>query len=238
MRPKLANGKFIKDFVPKNYTPFFCESNAWQYFWSVQHNIEGLISMVKGKENFEKKLDSMFNLSPLLGDKLPIFSTGMIGQYAHGNEPSHHVAYLYNYVDKPWKTQEKIKEILETQYKNAPNGHCGNEDCGQMSSWFLFSSLGFYPVNPAQGIYSLGFPIFDKATINLEDGTVFSIEVKNNSSDFKYVESCILNGKKLDRNYITHNEITQGGTLVFVKSKEPNRDIKNKNAITSKVHQN
>mgnify|MGYP001256017180 CR=1 FL=1 len=238
MRPKLANGEFINDFIPKNYTSFFCESNAWQYFWSVQHNIEGLILMLKGKDNFEKKLDSMFNLKPLPGDKLPIFSTGMIGQYAHGNEPSHHVAYLYNYVDKPWKTQEKVKEILETQYKNTPNGHCGNEDCGQMSSWYVFSSLGFYPVNPAQGIYNLGFPIINEASINLENGNVFSVVVKNNSSGFKYVESYILNGEKLDRNYITHNEIMQGGTLVFVKSKQPKKDKKYKNAVTSKIYKN
>jgi len=236
MRPKLANGKFIKDFVPKNYTPFFCESNAWQYFWSVQHNIEGLISILKGKENFEKKLDSMFNLSPLLGDKLPIFSTGMIGQYTHGNEPSHHVAYLYNYVDKPWKTQEKIKEILETQYQNSPAGHCGNEDCGQMSSWYLFSSLGFYPVNPAQGIYNIGFPIFDKAVINLENGNHFFVIVENNNSGFKYIKSMILNGKKLKRNYITHNEIMQGGTLVFIKSELPNKTLKMRNALTSQIY--
>ena len=238
MRPKFENGDFINEFIPKEYTSYFCESNAWQYFWSVQHNIEGLIFALKGKENFEKKLDSMFNLNPSPEDKLPIFSTGMIGQYAHGNEPSHHVAYLYNYVGKPWKTQEKVKEILKTQYKNEPNGHCGNEDCGQMSSWYILSSLGFYPVNPAQGVYSFGFPIFDKADINLENGKAFSVVVKNNTSTFQYIESVFLNGEKLNRNFITHNEIMQGGTLVFVKSKEPNKDMKGATALTSKMYKN
>ena len=154
MRPKFEDGKFIEHFIPKEYTAYFCESNAWQYVWYVPQNVEGLVKAFGGKQVFEKKLDSMFTYYPLPEDKLPIFSTGMIGQYAHGNEPSHHVGYLYNYVGKPWKTQERIREILETQYKNEPNGHCGNEDCGQMSSWYIFSSLGFYPVKPAQGIYS------------------------------------------------------------------------------------
>ena len=119
-----------------------------------------------------------------------------------------------------------------------PDGLSGNEDCGQMSSWYVFSSLGFYPVNPAQGIYNLGFPIINEASINLENGNVFSVVVKNNSSGFKYVESYILNGEKLDRNYITHNEIMQGGTLVFVKSKQPKKDKKYKNAVTSKIYKN
>ncbi len=222
MRPRLKNGQFVEAFIPKEYTPYFCESNAWQYFWSVPQNIEGLIQSVGGDENFEKKLDSMFNLKPLAEDKLPIFSTGMIGQYAHGNEPSHHVGYLYNYIGKPWKTQELIREILDTQYKNTPDGHCGNEDCGQMSSWYIFSSLGFYPVNPAQGIYSFGSPVFDEATLNLENGSQFKIITKNNSAENKYIQSVILNDEIIDRNYITHKEILNGGTLVFEMGTSPN----------------
>ena len=132
--------------------------------------------------------------------------------------------------------QNTIKEILETQYQNAPAGHCGNEDCGQMSSWYLFSSLGFYPVNPAQGIYNIGFPIFDKAIINLENGSRFSVVVENNNSRYKYIESMTLNGKKLERNYITHNEIMQGGTLVFIKSELPNKINKMSNALTSEMY--
>ncbi|MCF7567840.1 GH92 family glycosyl hydrolase [Sabulilitoribacter arenilitoris] len=223
MRPKLEDGTFVKDFIPKDYSAYFCESNAWQYFWSVQHDVNGLIKTVGGNERFEQKLDSMFTLYPLPTDKLPIFSTGMIGQYAHGNEPSHHVGYLYNYIDKPWKTQKIIRDILNTQYKNEPNGHCGNEDCGQMSSWYIFSSLGFYPVNPAEGLYQFGSPIFDETTINLENGNQFKIETINNSKSSKYIESITLNGETINRNYITHKEIINGGTLVFKMSDSPRK---------------
>ncbi|MFA9192730.1 GH92 family glycosyl hydrolase [Flavobacterium sp. FZUC8N2.13] len=234
MRPKLKNGQFINNFIPKEYTPYFCESNAWQYFWSVPQNIESLIKVVGGKDYFEKKLDSMFALKPLPEDKLPIFSTGMIGQYAHGNEPSHHVAYLYNYINKPWKSQKRVREILETQYKNQPNGHCGNEDCGQMSSWYVLSSLGFYPVNPAQGVYVFGSPIFHTATINLENNKTFIIQTEKNSKENIYIQFVVLNGKKIDRNYITHKEITQGGTLVFTMGKSPVFE-KNENALSSEI---
>jgi predicted alpha-1,2-mannosidase len=234
MRPKLKNGEFIKEFVPKEYTPYFCESNAWQYFWSVPQNIEGLIKIVGGNLAFEKKLDSMFTLNPLSEDKLPIFSTGMIGQYAHGNEPSHHVAYLYNYINKPWKTEKLVRKILETQYKDTPSGHCGNEDCGQMSSWYIFNSLGFYPVNPAQGVYSFGSPLFDEATIKLENNKIFVIKTKNNSNENIYIQSIELNGQKIDRNYITHKEITQGGSLIFTMGKSP-KENKNYMALSSEM---
>lgn len=236
MRPKLVDGTFIKEFVPKEYTAYFCESNAWQYFWSVSQNIEGLIEVVGGNEKFEKKLDSMFTINPLPEDNLPIFSTGMIGQYAHGNEPSHHVGYLYNYVGKPWKTQELIREILETQYKNTPDGHCGNEDCGQMSSWYIFSSLGFYPVNPSQGVYSFGSPIFDKATINLENGKKFVIETVNNNNENKFIQSIELNGKSITQNYILHKDILKGGYLIFTMGKQPNKNVKNAMALSSKLY--
>ncbi|MBJ6367415.1 GH92 family glycosyl hydrolase [Snuella sedimenti] len=236
MRPKFEDGSFIKSFVPKEYTPYFCESNAWQYMWSVPQNIEGLIAAVGGNEAFEKKLDSMFTLNPLPTDKLPIFSTGMIGQYAHGNEPSHHVGYLYNYIGKPWKTQEIIRDVLESQYKNTPNGHCGNEDCGQMSSWYVFSSLGFYPVNPAQGIYAFGSPIFDRAVINLENGRSFVIETVNDLEENKYIQSIVLNRKKIKRNYITHKEIMNGGTLRFVMGNKPAKNSNYTMALSSKIY--
>ena len=236
MRPKLADGTFIKEFIPKEYTDYFCESNAWQYFWSVPQNIEGLIEAVGGPEKFEKKLDSMFTLNPLPEDKLPIFSTGMIGQYAHGNEPSHHVGYLYNYIDKPWKTQNRIRQILDSQYKNTPNGHCGNEDCGQMSSWYILSSLGFYPVNPAQGAYTFGSPLFDKVTLNLEHGKQFKIETINNSKENKYIQSITLNGVGLSENYITHKDVLNGGSLIFKMGSTPNKSIKNKLITSSKIY--
>ena len=236
MRPKLKDGSFLKDFQAKDYSPYFCESNAWQYFWSVQHDIDGLVKKIGGNEAFEKKLDSMFTLNPLPEDKLPIFSTGMIGQYVHGNEPSHHVAYLYNYINKPWKTQKLTRRILQTQYKNKPDGHCGNEDCGQMSSWYILSSLGFYPVNPAQGKYVFGSPLFDEAIINLENGKKFMVKTINNSDDNIYIQSVNLNGKLLDRNYITHQEIIQGGVLVFDMGDTPNKNDQADEALFSKIY--
>lgn len=240
MRPKLKNGSFIANFSPKEYSPYFCESNAWQYFWSVPQNIEGLIEVLGGPIKFESKLDKMFTLNPLPEDELPIFSTGMIGQYAHGNEPSHHVGYLYNYIQKPWKTQEIIREVLETQYKNAPDGHCGNEDCGQMSSWYIFSALGFYPVNPAQGIYSFGSPLIDHAIIKLNEEDVFEIEVLNNSKNNKYIQAISLNGKKLNRNFIKHSEVTSKGKLVIEMGENPKLNVSpqnNNKAFSGEVYQ-
>ncbi|MCR8667594.1 GH92 family glycosyl hydrolase [Aestuariibaculum sp. M13] len=235
LRPKKEEGSFIENFIPKEYTPYYCESNAWQYMWSVPQNIEGLIKEV-GTEQFEKKLDSMFSFYPLATDKLPIFSTGMIGQYAHGNEPSHHVGYLYNYIGKPEKTQEIIRRILETQYNNTPDGHCGNEDCGQMSSWYVFSALGFYPVNPAQGVYAFGSPIFDKAIIHLESGKDFTIEAENNTSKNKYIQSITLNGKEISKSYIEHKDIINGGSLRFVMGPQPNKNQTYTMAISSQVY--
>ncbi|MFC5045562.1 GH92 family glycosyl hydrolase [Aquimarina hainanensis] len=236
MRPKYENGKFIEKFSPREYTPYFCESNAWQYFWSVPHDIETLIQTTGGKEAFEAKLDSLFTLKPLPEDKLPIFSTGMIGQYVHGNEPSHHVGYLYNYVGKPWKTQRIIRKILENQYKNEPAGHCGNEDCGQMSSWYVLSSLGFYPVNPAQGIYAMGTPLFDEAIVQLSDEKTFTIKTIDNSKENKYIQRMLLNGKEMDRLYLTHKEIMAGGEIICYMGPEPNKDIPKKMAVSSRVY--
>lgn len=222
LQPKDTLGEFVKPFIPKEYSPYFCESNAWQYYWFVPQDIEGLIQKTGGKERFTQKLDSMFSYYPHPDDKLPIFSTGMIGQYAHGNEPSHHVAYLYNYVNQPSKTQELTRKILEGQYKNEPNGHCGNEDCGQMSSWYIFSSLGFYPVNPAQGVYHITAPLFEKIEIQLPKEKKFRITAKNLSEEHKYIKKMMLNGKPFDRLYITHKEIINGGVLEFEMSDSPN----------------
>lgn len=220
LQPKDTEGQFIEPFVPKEYTPYFCESNAWHYYWFVPQDIQGLISKTGGKERFTQKLDSMFTYAPEPGDKLPLFSTGMIGQYAHGNEPSHHVAYLYNYIDQPSKAQRLIRDILSEQYKNEPNGHCGNEDCGQMSSWYIFNALGFYPVNPAKGVYDLGIPLFPEAAVQVGNNKTFTIKAKG-SGDLNYVQSVSLNGKELERSYITHKEIVSGGTLVFTLTDDP-----------------
>ncbi|MBS2100748.1 GH92 family glycosyl hydrolase [Carboxylicivirga linearis] len=217
-----ADGSFIKHFIPKEYTDDYCESNAWQYFWFVPHNIQGLINQLGSSQRFEEKLDSMFNYYPEEDDQLPIFSTGMIGQYAHGNEPSHHVGYLYNYIGKPWKTQAIVRQIAESQYSPTPNGHCGNEDCGQMSAWFVYSALGFYPVNPADGIYVIGTPMLDKASIKLENGKQFAVIAENLSKENKYIQEAFLNGKPLKESYIQHQEIMKGGELIFKMGSEPN----------------
>ena len=214
LRPKLTDGSFVSPFIPKEYTELFCESNAWHYVWHVQHDIKGLIELM-GEERFIAKLDSMFSYYPKAGDKLPIFSTGMIGQYAHGNEPSHHVPYLYNFVDQPWKTQKLVRKIIETQYSDQPDGFCGNEDCGQMSAWLVFSSLGFYPVNPACAGYQLTSPWFKKAEVKLPNGKILSISTNNYSPDNVLVQSVTFNGKELSNWTISHGDILSGGELIF-----------------------
>ena len=211
-RPKDSKGQFIKPFNPKDYSKYFCESNAWHYRWFVPQNIEGLRNAMGGIKAFEQKLDSMFTLAVTADEKLPIFSTGMIGQYVHGNEPSHHVAYLYHFTAHPEKTTQRVTEILNTQYKNTPDGHCGNEDCGQMSSWYVLSALGLYPLNPADSRYYLTEPLFDKATLHLENGKTFTIEKRKNSK-----AKTLLNDKPLNRGYITYEEIIAGGRLEFKK---------------------
>ena len=213
MQPKDKDGRFIADFDAEDYSPHICESNAWQYFWSVQHDIDGLMELTGGKERFAQKLDSMFTYHPTDKDELPIFSTGMIGQYAHGNEPSHHVAYLYNKVKQPWKAQKYLSRIMRTLYTNAPAGLCGNEDCGQMSAWYVFSAMGLYPVNPVSGQYEIGTPMFPKATLRLSGGKTFVVSAPGASAENCYVRSVKLNGKPLDRSYITHRQIMDGGTL-------------------------
>ncbi|MGX1928532.1 GH92 family glycosyl hydrolase [Flagellimonas sp. 2504JD4-2] len=237
LQPKDPDGNFIEPFIPKEYTPYFCESNAWHYYWFVPQDVEGLIHETGGKERFIQKLDSMFSYAPSAEDKLPLFSTGMIGQYAHGNEPSHHVAYLYNYVDQPSKAQKLVGNILENQYKNEPNGHCGNEDCGQMSSWYILSSLGFYPVNPAQGVYDIGLPQFEKAEVQVGNDKTFTIQKKGNN-EATFVAAVYLNGKKLERSFITHKEIMAGGTLVFEMTPSPEQADKNitKSPETDKIY--
>lgn len=213
-RAKDTDGKFLEPFVSKEYTNVYCESNAWHYLFATQHNIEGFRDTM-GQERFSELLDSMFTYSPVADDELPIFSTGMIGQYAHGNEPSHHVPFLYNFTKNPEKGQKYIREIIDTQYSNKPDGYCGNEDCGQMSAWYVFATMGFYPVNPANGIYYLGSPSLDKAVINLPNGKKFTIKAENNSTENIYVKSVELNGKTLNKRYITHQQIMEGGELLF-----------------------
>lgn len=221
MQPRNDKGEFMPDFSPDDYIPHICESNGWQYFWSVQHDVEGLIGLVGGKERFAQKLDSMFTYNPSADDELPIFSTGMIGQYAHGNEPSHHVIYLFNAVDKPWKTQEYVTEVMDELYRNTPDGLCGNEDCGQMSAWYVFSAMGFYPVNPVGGVYEIGVPRFPKTEIHVSDNKTFTVLAPQVSKTNRYIQAVKLNGRNYNQSYVTHEQILAGGTLEFVMGDKP-----------------
>ena len=223
MQPRNNKGSFIEDFSPDDYTPHICESNGWQYFWSVQQDVDGLISLVGGKERFAQKLDSMFTYNPSADEDLPIFSTGMIGQYAHGNEPSHHVIYLFNAIGQPWKTQKYAAEVMHELYKNTPAGLCGNEDCGQMSAWYMFNAMGFYPVDPVSGKYEIGTPLYPEMKMHLANGKTFTILAPAVSKENIYIQSVKLDGKPYDKSYITHEQIMNGSIFEFEMGNKPGK---------------
>ncbi len=215
MRAKGGQGTFKIPFDPLAYHPEdYAEANAWQYNWFVPHDVSDLIALHGGPVPFARKLDSLFTIEQRPG-QLPAWISGYIGQYVHGNEPAHHVPYLYQYINQPGKTERLVREIMDKMYTNLPDGLCGNEDCGQMSAWYLFSALGFYPVNPAEGKYVFGSPVVDEAKMALPNGKQFIIKALNNSNSNINVKSTSLNGEKINRYYITHDEIMQGGELVF-----------------------
>lgn len=220
MVPRDSNGNWQPAFSPDEYTPHISESNGWQYLWSVQHDIDGLVSLM-GKDRFAAKLDSMMTYTPADTSKLPIFSTGMIGQYAHGNEPSHHVVYLFNKIDQPWKAAQYINKVLKEMYRNDPAGLCGNEDMGQMSAWYVMSALGFYPVNPVSGKYEIGTPLFRQARIRLENGKTFTIKAPAVNADNIYIKSVTVDGKPWHESYLTHDQIMSGATVEFEMTSEP-----------------
>lgn len=224
-RGKKSDGQWNAPFNPFRSThraDDYCEGNAWQYKWMVPHDVEGLISLFGSEERFVQKLDSLFFIEESLGEDASPDISGLIGQYAHGNEPGHQIVYLYPFVGQQWKTAEKVRFILSNMYHANPDGIVGNEDCGQMSSWYIFSALGFYPVNPANGIYVFGSPLFDKAKISLPQNKSFEIIAENNSNKNIYIQSVELNGVKYTKSYITHAEIMSGGTLKFVMGSKPN----------------
>ncbi len=226
MRGKLKNGSWRTPFDPKRsdhrVNTDYTEGNAWQHSWFVPHDVEGLIQIMGGEDNFVTKLDSLFTeSSEITGDNVSVDISGLIGQYAHGNEPSHHVPYLYNFTTVPWKTQERVTAIVNTLYSDKPDGLCGNDDCGQMSAWYIFSALGFYPLNPADGKYAIGRPFFEEVTIDLGEGKSFKIVANQLSESNNYVESILLNGSTLNTPFIRHNEIMAGGTLTFNMSSKP-----------------
>lgn len=221
MQPRDSKGNFIPNYDPEAYIEDICESNGWQYYWSVAHDIDGLIELTGGEARFAERLDSMFTYETTDKSKLPIFSTGMIGQYAHGNEPGHHVIYLYNRVKQPWKTQQYAAQVMHTLYKNTPDGICGNEDCGQMSSWYVFSAMGFYPVDPISGQYEIGSPIFPEVKMYLANGKTFVVRAENVSDENIYIQSVTVNGQPYNKSYITHEMIMQGDTIHFVMGNKP-----------------
>jgi predicted alpha-1,2-mannosidase len=184
--------------------------------------VEGLINLLGGEKAFVTRLDSLFTLKAEYDSLAPPDIAGLIGQFAHGNEPGHHTTYLYAYAGQQWKTAEKVRYIMKEMYHADPDGVSGNEDCGQMSAWYIFSSLGFYPVFPANGAYILGSPLFDKSTINLQDGKRFTVEAVNNSKDNIYIQKVELNGKNYDKSYILHSDIMNGGTMKIFMVNKPN----------------
>ncbi|WP_333819710.1 GH92 family glycosyl hydrolase [Ohtaekwangia sp.] len=208
-------------FVARHMKDDFSEGNAWQYTWLVPHDVEGLIKLMGGEGAFLKKLDSLFIVKGNMGNEASNDITGLIGQYAHGNEPSHHIPYLYAYAGQPWKTAEKVRYILDSLYTDKPDGLCGNEDVGQMSAWYVFSAMGFYPVNPANGMYIFGSPSINSAIIQLPNDKKFTIEVKNNTPQNIYIQQLTLNGKPYTKTYISYSDIMNGGELIMEMGSKP-----------------
>jgi predicted alpha-1,2-mannosidase len=219
MRGRLSDGSWITPFDPASVQrpSNYVEGNAWQWAWFVPQDVEGLMELVGGQKSFEAHLDTLFTTSSeLTGDPNAAADvTGMIGQYAHGNEPSHHIPYLYNYAGAPRKTQALVDHILRTLYHNDPNGLSGNEDVGQMSAWYALSAMGFYSFCPGRPVYEIGRPMFDKVTIHLSNGKDFIIQAKNNSVENKYIRSMKLNGEKLAEPRFSHFDLMKGGELIF-----------------------
>ncbi len=228
MRAKVDNGKFREPFSPfesihdwGDYT----EGNAWQYTWLVPQDVEGLIRLFGGDQPFLTKLDSLFVVNGDMGKNASSDISGLIGQYAHGNEPSHHITFLYAYAGQQWKTAEKNRYIQRTLYTDEPDGLCGNEDCGQMSAWYIFSSIGFYPVNPANGSFVFGSPLFNSITIKLPDNKHFTLKALNNNDKNIYIQSVELNGKPYTHTYINYKDIIGGGSLVLDMGPVPNKQF-------------
>jgi len=227
MRPKDSSGKFLAKFDPlKTEGQGFIEGNSWNYSLYVPHEPAAMIDLMGGKDKFAAHLDQLFTMhlpDTFFAETEDVTREGIIGGYVHGNEPSHQVAYLYNWTNEPWKTQERVRMILNQQYHPSPDGLGGNDDCGQMSAWYIFSALGFYPVAPASGQYQLGSPSVKSAVLHFENGKALSIEAKNQSPTNVYVRKVEVNGKVLARTYLTYSEISGGGKIVFYMSDKPNK---------------
>lgn len=222
MRGKIG-GRWMSPFDPTEVNNFFTEANSWQYSFAVPHDVSGLVKLQGGTAKFTDKLNHLFTTEDKLSGRHQSDITGLIGQYAHGNEPSHHIAYLFNYIGQPWRTQELVHQVMTTLYHNAPDGLSGNEDCGQMSAWYVMSAMGIYPVTPGDGKYALGTPLFDEVKINLENGKSFTIKAKNRSAKNFYVQSAKLGGTPLAVSSVPHTAIMDGGVLEFDMSPVANK---------------
>lgn len=223
MRAKM-NGRWFEPFDPKEVNFNYTEANSWQYSFFVPQDIRGLAQMTGGNDKLTTRLDALFSESSETTGREQSDITGLIGQYAHGNEPSHHMAYLYNYLGQPWKTQKIARQIMDDLYTEKPDGLCGNEDCGQMSAWYVLSAIGFYPVTPGEPVYTFGSPVFDEVEIGLENGKTFKIKTVNNSPVNKYIQEIRLNGKRSEDLFISHKEIMEGGEIEFEMGSQPNHN--------------
>ncbi|WP_316820778.1 GH92 family glycosyl hydrolase [Pedobacter gandavensis] len=226
MRGKLANGQWRTPFNPvssKHREDDYTEGNAWQYTWLVPQDPEGLIALFGGDRPFTKKLDTLFSMSSEMGEGSSPDITGLIGQYAQGNEPNHHIPYLYAFAGQPWKTADRVRQITDSLYTNKPDGLCGNEDLGQMSAWYVFSAMGFYPVNPANGTYVFGSPLVNDAVIDLPGNKKFQLKAINNSKMNKYIQKAMLNGKPYKKSYLAHKDLVAGGTLILYMGSKPSK---------------
>ncbi len=229
IRGKNSNGSWVEPFDPYMTSTegksMYEEGNAWQYTFFVPHDVRGLAEQYGTYDKFILKLDSLFTVSSKVkGESAPPDVSGLIGQYAHGNEPSHHIAYMYTYVGQAWKTQRMVRMILDSMYHDQPDGYAGNEDCGQMSAWAIWSMMGFYPANPANGEYVFGSPVFDAVAIKVSISRFMVIKTKNNAKNHPYIQSVKLNGKRYTKTYIDHATLMKGGELEFVMGPEPNKN--------------
>ena len=228
VRPRMDDGSWLTPYDPfqsVHEVGHFCEGNGWQYTFFVPQYPEGLIELMGGDKAFTDKLDEFFRAEGDMGEKASMDITGLIGMYAHGNEPSHHVAYMYAYAGQQWKTAKIVRQILDDFYTDQPDGVIGNEDCGQMSAWYILSAMGFYQVSPSGGVFVFGSPMLDKATISLPDGKTFTVNALNNPESNPYIQSVRLNGKPYTKAYITYDDIMAGGTLEFTMGPEPDKEF-------------
>jgi predicted alpha-1,2-mannosidase len=222
MRPR-SNGGWVEPFDPREVTFAFTEANSWQYTFFAPHDVSGLMGLMGGRRAFTRKLDQLFAAESRTTGREQVDITGLIGQYAHGNEPSHHMAYLYDYAGEPWKTQMRVRQIMDQFYKPAPDGLIGNEDCGQMSAWYVFSAAGFYPVTPGSTIYAIGSPLFPEVRFRLENGKTFVVKAHGVSERNSYIQSATLNGRPYQKSYLEYGDVMAGGELVCEMGPQPNR---------------